>query len=60
MTSTSEARRASLTEEEIALIQTLNPAERTEATRRLKAKAQAYLRRAELLAAWAQEKGRAQ
>jgi hypothetical protein len=51
---------ATLTTEELALIKTLNPAEVAEVVRRCKLKAQEYLRRAELLAAWAQEKGRAQ
>jgi hypothetical protein len=37
------------------LISTLNPAELAEAARRCKAKANAYLRRAALIEAWAKE-----
>ena len=50
----------SLDEEEMTLIKTLNPAGTREAVRRCKAKASAYLRRAELIEAWGKKKGQTQ
>jgi hypothetical protein len=44
-------------EEELALIKTLNAAELTEVVRRLKAKANAYLRSAKLIEAWGEANG---
>jgi hypothetical protein len=45
-----------VSEEELALIKTLNPAELREAARRCKAKAQAYLLSARLIEAWSEGK----
>jgi hypothetical protein len=48
-----------LSEEELALIKTLNPAELREVVRRCKAKADAYLRSARLIEAWNEGKANA-
>jgi hypothetical protein len=45
-----------LSEEELSLINDLNPAELAEAIRRLKAKSAAYLRSAQLIEAWKEGK----
>jgi hypothetical protein len=50
---------ATLNEEELALIKTLNPAELAEAARRLKTKAEAYWRSANLIEAWGETNGKA-